>query len=569
MKTRKIFYALPLVFLLVGCGCKDDIPDTNEAVEEKKEERADLTPAKELDENFDVKKFETSPVPFGINVSYYSDIYSRGFSWFTDNTVEDTKLYLVESPLNYNADFSNAKEYDGKCIKAKYTGDGGGFTCDDENYKDRSGSGGTTVEINSHKVHVEDLKPDTQYSYKIGSDAGWKYGAFTTEVENPKEFTAIQISDAQTYDAEKLTVYRNTIKEAVKTAGKDLDFVLQNGDQFDGNMKSVDGNKINQILRFTKANDVLEDYKTMIPFMNAAGNHETNCPYSHSLGMDVNWGPFDYKGGNYSYSYGNAHIIVLNSNRLSDSDATDEKYLAQLNWLKEDLASDSFKQSKWRIVMMHIACYSTGDHSNDSANQKLVERLTPLFSENHIDLVLQAHDHTYNKTLPYKWDAAGYSTTYNNADVVNFDVQKKTIDGREYDDNPQGTYYVTTGAAGHRSCSYLKDGKHEYEDGIWSEVKVDGEGNINPADSSKTYRNNKYKCEVGKLTQASQFNSFTTNNGVEVSGTYNIGAPATACVDGQMFGLLKIKENTLTYDSYYIKAETGEVGLFDTLSIYR
>jgi len=583
MKLKKYFLTLLVCSAMVSCGTSTDDPIDDPKQEEPGEDKPGedqkqddpavdpapeaLTPAKALAADFDYLKFEVTAVPSGVNVSYYSDIYSRGFAWFTNDATTDTKLYLVESGKNYEADFSKATPVTGETITCQYKNDGKGFETAAEGYESKSSYGGSTLVVNVHKVHVENLKKNTSYSYKIGSEAGWKYGAFTTEKEQPTSITAIQLSDAQTYHPELLTTFRNTLSNGVKTAGSDLDFVLYNGDYFDQNMKKVESKTINNILRYTKASDAVEDYKTMIPFMASSGNHEPNAPYSATMGTDIKFGAFDYKGGSYSYTYGNTHFIVLNSNRLADDDETDEDYIAQMNWLKSDIASDGFKNSKWRVVMMHIACYSTGDHCNDGDNQRLVQRLTPLFSANHVDLVLQAHDHTYNKTLPYKWDAAGYTETYNNSAVINYTPTTKEIDGRTYDLNPNGTYYVTTGAAGHRAGSGGKDGAHEYDAGVYAEVTMDAQGNITPCDSSKTYRNNKYKVEMGKFNIATKLTAYTANSKTNVAADYKVGDPATCCADGQMFGVLKIVDDKLTYDAYLIKTGTTEAQLFDTLSI--
>lgn len=583
MKVRNYFLALLACLALSGCGETPDKPNDDKPADPTPTDPIDdpgkdpepvdpvdpapeaLTPAKELASTFDYLDFSLTADPIGVNVSYYSDIYSRGFAWFTDEATKDTKLYLVESGKNYDADFSKAEAIDGETIKCNWKNNGKGFIA--EGYETKSSSG-SDFYVNVHKVHVENLKKNTSYSYKIGSEDHWKYGAFTTEKEAPKTVTAIQLSDAQTYHPELLTTFRNTLSNGVKTAGEDLDFVLYNGDYFDQNMKKVNSSTVNNILRYTKASDAVSDYKSMIPFMASSGNHEPNAPYSATMGTDINFGAFDYKGGNYSYDYGPAHFIVLNSNRLADDDLTDEDYLAQMSWLTSDLASDGFKNAKWRVVMMHISCYSTGDHCDDDDNRRLVERLTPLFSANHVDLVLQAHDHTYNKTLPYKWDAAGYSTTYNNDAVVNFSPKTKVIDGRTYDDNPNGTYYVTTGAAGHRAGSGGKDGAHEYDAGVYAEVTYDSAtGTITPADSTKTYRNNKYVVEMGKLTQATKLDPYKANSKTDIAADYKVGDPATCCPDGQMFGVLNITETTLTYDAYLIKTGTTSANLFDTLSI--
>ena len=89
--------------LLASCG------GNNGGGSSQKEEyhivRPDFTP--------EYNDYSISPVPTGVNMTFYSDMFSRGFSWITDTTVEDTDLFLVESDQGENADFSNAEYIEG------------------------------------------------------------------------------------------------------------------------------------------------------------------------------------------------------------------------------------------------------------------------------------------------------------------------------------------------------------------------------------------------------------------------------------------------------------------------
>ena len=357
----------------------------------------------------------------------------------------------------------------------------------------------------------------------------------------------------QTKDLTKLNVWRNTFTKAVDTAGKGLDLALYNGDQFDQNNATGNNKKPSRVLRHTKALDVIRDYKFDIPYMASSGNHEPSVPYINYFTGDINYAAYADSGCYYSYDYNFAHFAVLNTNDVSS---------AQIEWLKSDL--DAASNAKWRIVMMHISPYSTGDHTNKSENQKMVEKLTPVFSEKHVDLVLQAHDHTYNKTLPYKWDAAGYTTTYNNTDVVNLNPETETKDNIIYDKNPQGTYYVTTGAAGHR-C-----GAPEATDGVWAEVVKDGD-EWKALDSSFTYLNNKYKIEMGAIKYSNTYEPYTAkdDNKKEFtsSQSFETGHLATGCVNAQMFGVLNLSESTMSYNVYTVNGDT--VKLFDSVDVLK
>ena len=542
---KKIPFIVLLIpgLLLSACGNKG-----NDGSSAKEEEynivRPSFTP--------DYENFSIGANPASLNMTYYSDAYSRGFSWLTDKTVNETKLYLVKSDKGEQADFSSATPIEGNTLEIEYNSDGNLSTPDNSIPKTKGSSNDITLNLQSHKVHVENLEKGKAYSYKLGGGENWTYGAFIVEQEKAKSITAVHMSDAQTKDLTKLNVWRNTFTKAVETAGKGLDMALYNGDQFDQNNSTGNNKKPSRVLRYTKSIDVISDYKFDIPYMASAGNHEPSVPYINYLTSDINYAGYADSGCYYSYDYDYAHFVILNTNSVSD---------AQLNWLKSDL--DAASNAKWKIVMMHISPYATGDHSVKSENETITEKLTPIFSSKHVDLVLQAHDHTYTKTLPYKWDAAGYTTTWNNADVVNFEPQTETKDNRTYDKNPQGTYYVTTGAAGHRV------GAPEASDGIYAEVVKNESGEFAPLNSSKTYQSAKYKAELGKIKYENQYEAYTTGSFTS-DQHYEVGDLATGCVNAQMFGVLNLTETTLNYDVYTTTINDASAPkLFDSIDILK
>lgn len=550
---KKSFLRIHLLAVTTACllitGCSNNEPSKEESKPEPEKTYNIVRP--EFTPNYDT--YAPTKEPFGVNMTYYSDIYSRGFAWFTDASEESakaTELYLVKSDKGKDADFTNATFIEGASTEINYDTSGNFTSVDNLIPKGKgSGSNETALHLYSHKVHVENLEKGKAYSYKIGAESGYVYGAFIVEKEQAQSITAVHMSDAQTKNLSKTNVWRNTFTKAVDTAGKGLDLALYNGDQFDQNNSSGKDGTPTRFLRFTKAIDVIADYKFDIPYMTSSGNHEPSVAYANYLDGDIKYAGFNEDGCFYSFDYQNAHFVVLNTNDIVS-------YTEQLDWLKADL--DAASSAKWKIVMMHISPYSTGDHSNKTENKNIVQKLTPIFSEKHVDLVLQAHDHTYNKTLPYKWDAAGFTTTWNNSDVVNLEPQTETKDNIVYDKNPNGTYYVTTGSAGHR-CGEAES------DGIWAEVVKDGDAykGLNP---SKTFLDNTYKIELGKLTKDNSYNPYTFS-GYTSSQEYHVGDLATGNVNAQMFGVLNITNNTLSYHVYTVNNET--VKLFDTLDVLK
>ena len=69
----------------------------------------------------------------------------------------------------------------------------------------------------------------------------------------------------------------------------------------------------------------------------------------------------------------------------------------QIKWLEDELKKSS---SKWKIAFFHHPLYSSGErHGSDI---RLREVLEPMFVKHNVSVVLQGHDHFYERTKPQK-----------------------------------------------------------------------------------------------------------------------------------------------------------------------
>ncbi|WP_394825650.1 metallophosphoesterase family protein [Pendulispora albinea] len=139
------------------------------------------------------------------------------------------------------------------------------------------------------------------------------------------------------------------------------------------------------------------------------GNHETydDTPLA---GYKKYFGSIATPNGKvyYSWDMGNWHFIALDSNdfvppelALSDDPSASAEELAadppQLKWLKQDLA----KTTKGCVaVYYHHPRFSSGDHGD---NKGLAAVWSTLVA-NHVDLVLNGHDHHYERFYPQNAD---------------------------------------------------------------------------------------------------------------------------------------------------------------------
>jgi Calcineurin-like phosphoesterase len=124
----------------------------------------------------------------------------------------------------------------------------------------------------------------------------------------------------------------------------------------------------------------------------AVGNHEYQSvgasPYAQYFGSKAG----DPKKGYYSYDVGEWHVIVLNS-VVVNSAFTAADRSAQEDWLKNDLKSSA---KTCTMAMWHEPRFSSGWHGTDPRFQPIWQ----ILYDANVDLVLNGHDHDYERFLP-------------------------------------------------------------------------------------------------------------------------------------------------------------------------
>jgi hypothetical protein len=131
------------------------------------------------------------------------------------------------------------------------------------------------------------------------------------------------------------------------------------------------------------------------------GNHES---YSGFTGYDQYFGAIAKPHGQryYSWEMGNWHFIALDSNDFVTHDEFAEP--PQITWLKQDLASNT---KGCVAAYYHHPRWSSGDHGDNTDSTELWNLLVA----DKVDLVLNGHDHDYERFVPQnadgKADASG------------------------------------------------------------------------------------------------------------------------------------------------------------------
>jgi hypothetical protein len=97
--------------------------------------------------------------------------------------------------------------------------------------------------------------------------------------------------------------------------------------------------------------------------------------------------------GYYSYEVGTWHVVVLNSEIVLLSEYSDLDRRAQETWLIKDLAD---KPKPCTVAYWHEPRFSSGWHGSE----KRLQPIWQILYDANVDLVLNGHDHDYERFLP-------------------------------------------------------------------------------------------------------------------------------------------------------------------------
>jgi hypothetical protein len=143
---------------------------------------------------------------------------------------------------------------------------------------------------------------------------------------------------------------------------------------------------------------------------------------------------------NYSYDYGDAHFLCLDSNVYVDP--TDS---ALQSWIASDLAATD---AAWKFVIYHHPAYNVGLEHYAEQQMRV---LSPLLEQHGVDVVLSGHEHNYQRSRPMRFaptDDTGAKQVHSGHRLVpgTFTVDRK-FDGKTVT-KPDGILYIVTGAGG-------------------------------------------------------------------------------------------------------------------------
>lgn len=119
-----------------------------------------------------------------------------------------------------------------------------------------------------------------------------------------------------------------------------------------------------------------------VKFQACLGNHDIRTDNGD---RQVQYAAFNMPDRYYTFRRDPVQFFALDTNRNAD-------WTTQLPWLEKEL---SRSDARWKIVVGHHPLYSSGLHGG---NEKLRQRLTPLFQKYGVCLYINGHDHNYERT---------------------------------------------------------------------------------------------------------------------------------------------------------------------------
>ncbi len=300
-------------------------------------------------------------------------------------------------------------------------------------------------------------RPGTTYYYGVGHDGfdpaspahGSTVGSFRTAPANPEKFVSTAFGDQGVSSAalanDKVLLrqnpafhlhagdicYADGTGSGKKSDGFDpgvLEPVPQ-ADRTGGEVGAVDGD------------DRQPRHGGLVIRLDGYGGQAARFSLPDS-GFDPRTAP-----GVYSFTYGNVGVVALDANDVSYEDgrqpgllgrAADEVAGQEAGELRSSAAVDFI------VLFFHHCAYSTSAHASDGGVRAA---WLPLFDKHQVDLVINGHNHVYQRTDAVKKGAVGRAVPV----------------GGSTDPTRDGIVYVTAGGGGKDLYGFPSGVKDSYE----------------------------------------------------------------------------------------------------------
>ncbi|WP_232279748.1 metallophosphoesterase [Sphingobacterium spiritivorum] len=234
-----------------------------------------------------------------------------------------------------------------------------------------------------YRVYSKEILTFEAYKVVYGKEISSPLYAFKTPDENSQATSCVIYNDVHGR--------AHSYGQLLDSAGKpEFDFAILNGDMFDYVTNEED-------LYDKLLTPLGERFASEKPFFMLRGNHETRGAYSRDFKTF-----FRYEDNTYYGTFRRGPVSWLMLDTGEDKPDTAEVYagvvdfdqyrIDQAKWAEKIMASDAFRKSTFRVVVMHIPPFYSGEWHGPMEVQRL---FAPLFDKYKVDVVISGHTHTY------------------------------------------------------------------------------------------------------------------------------------------------------------------------------
>ena len=259
-----------------------------------------------------------------------------------------------------------------------------------------------------HEAAISGLQPGTSYPYRLfeGGRAVTNGADRLKTAPDPGtgRVSFLIFGDSGTGSAEQ-----RALASAMNL--DDADLALHGGDVAYGNSEGTGGASY-----ATMQSWFFDPYATWLrrrPFFPSMGNHDSRPannwgePYLNLFSLPTMGGAgqfADHAERYYSFDYGPIHFVALDT-ELAFQDPS--RRAAQLAWLEADLAATG---QPWKVAFFHRSPYSSGGEHGSELPVR--EAFGPIFERHGVQLSLSAHEHDYERTVPWRTGSGSQAVTY-------------------------------------------------------------------------------------------------------------------------------------------------------------
>jgi predicted MPP superfamily phosphohydrolase len=238
-----------------------------------------------------------------------------------------------------------------------------------EVWKQGAAAGTPVEEQIYHQVELAGLEPGTAYRYDLRQYGIEAQVSFTTPPAGDKPFSFIVFGDNRT----RHEVHRKVVERVLTEKPQ---FILNTGDLVGDGLNPAEWDRFFEIEK---------DLLRTVPYYPVLGNHERDAPAFSRY--------FTFPGGNsyhYSFDWGNAHFVGLDSDQFTTPRATEI-----LEWLQSDLQRN---EKPLTFVYFHHPLYTAVERRRPSA-ARLAQKVEPILLAGGVTAVFNGHDHNYQHHL--------------------------------------------------------------------------------------------------------------------------------------------------------------------------